>query len=112
MIFNTKTRLAVICIASAMIAVPVFAEIAEQQTQNFENIPNNLIYEGRMLSSDGKKLQGEYVARFSFWNNSDYTASAVLDSGLLNPNALGFSAWQEVLPLNFNDLGHFSVVLG
>ena len=110
MIFNTKIRVAVMIIATAMVAAPVFAENAE--TSSFENIPNNLIYEGRLLSSTGQKLEGEYVARFSFWNNSDFTSNVLLESGLLNPDALGFSKWEEVIPLHFNDLGHFSVVLG
>ena len=110
MIFNTKTQVAAFVIVTAMGITPVFAE--NIQTQNVQNIPNQLIYEGRILSSSGQKLQGQYVARFSFWNNADYTSNVLLDSGKLNPDALGFSHWEEVIPLHFNNLGHFSVVLG
>ncbi len=109
MILNTKTRIGAILIATVMIATPAFAETP---AQNFENIPSNLIYEGRILSSTGEKLEGSYVARFSFWNNSDFTDSSVLSDGTINPEGLGFSGWTEVTPLVFNDLGHFSVVLG
>ena len=113
MIFNTKIQWSGILVLTILIStIPVFADTSEQQVQNFDNIPNNIVYEGRLLSSTGERLQGEYVARFSFWSNSDYTENTILNSGLINVSDEGFSGWQEVIPLEFNELGHFSVVLG
>lgn len=104
MIFNTKTRLAALGIVMAMIAVPV---IASAQT-----VPQELVYEGRMLSSSGQVLTDDYIIRFSFWTNSDYVPSDVNADGSLNSSASDFAGWTEELPVEFNSLGHFSVILG
>lgn len=74
-------------------------------------VPTELIYEGRMLSKNGELLTDSYVLRFSFWKSSDYVASDMSGSSI-NTSASNYAGWQEVLPITFNELGHFSVILG
>lgn len=77
----------------------------------FAAVPNELIYEGRMLSKTGEVLADSYVLRFSFWKSADFVSSDI-SSGSIATTAPNYAGWQEVIPVSFNELGHFSVILG
>lgn len=104
--FKVTTQAAGLFLAGLAIATPFVSSIEAAQ------VPNEIIYEGRMLSKAGTVLSESYVLRFSFWKNGDYISTDVNVSGEINSSSENYAGWVEVLPISFNDLGHFSVVLG
>lgn len=108
MIHNTFLKTLPAFGLATSVAFGAFSGIVDAQA----NIPHELIYEGRMLSTSGNVLQGNYIVRLSFWMDSDYTSADINSDGLIDQNAEGFSGWIEELPVVFDSQGYFSLVLG
>ena len=75
-------------------------------------VPEQLIYEGRIVMQNGTIPADEYTMRFSFWDNGDYTPAVLNADGTLNTSLGGYTGWTETHSVDFNTLGHFSTILG
>jgi len=79
---------------------------------SFASVPDNFVYEGRLLDSAGAPMTSAKVFRFSFWSSSDFVAGDINGAGAINVASPNYGGWQEVQAVSFNSSGVFSLEIG
>ena len=103
---NTGSWISAILIATGIMLVPAVQGWA--QTTG----PQNFIYNGHLLDTDGDPLTTSHTIRTSWWNTADYLAGDVTGTGAINESATGYIAWKEEDVFTPDTNGYFSVEIG
>lgn len=92
-----------------LLAIFVFGLLSSALSVSADRI---ILYEGRLLNTEGYPVQTAQYFRFSLWDNADFLPEAILENGSLNPLASGFENWQEEYLIQPGINGTFSFELG
>jgi len=78
----------------------------------FAEVPQEILYEGRILNSAGNPEQNSITIRFSFWSQGDFLPTDRNENFALNTAAEHFSGWQETHEITPQEQGFFTTSLG
>ena len=92
-------------LVSLLILLPISSSYAASTT------PDIMMYEGKLLDTNGAAVTTEHSLRISFWTNADYITGDVA-LGVIDSGAANYGGWQEVQTITPNSNGIFSVELG
>ncbi len=74
-------------------------------------VPDNLMYEGRILDSSRNPVTASVVFRFSLWKGSDWVSGDTV-SGSINTASSSYGGWYETQTVTPNSNGMIQVLLG
>jgi hypothetical protein len=98
----------------ALILLSVLAAnaLGIQSAHTAQSVPNEHIYNGRLLDSGGNPVTTAQSIRFSYWKSTDAVTGDITASGAINTGATTYANWNEVHTVTPNTNGYFSVELG
>jgi hypothetical protein len=95
----------------ALIAAAIFGACVAHSFAA-QTVPDEHIYNGRLLNSSGTPVTTAVSVRFSYWKSADAVSGDVDNTGAINTSATNYAQWQEVQTVTPNSNGYFSVELG
>lgn len=78
----------------------------------FAAVPQEILYEGRVLNTSGNPEQNQLSIRFSLWNEGDFLPTDREENFGINSAAEHFSGWQETHEITPQEQGFFTASLG
>ncbi len=103
----------IICKFLALIIAITTANFCELTEVKALQVPDFIIYEGRLLDSADQPITTAYMFRFSLWKSNDFNSAVDLNAtGGIDTTAPNYGQWQEQQVVTPNSKGIFSVQLG
>jgi hypothetical protein len=106
---QTKTVLSLLLMFASSVAVIGYRP---QLTHAANTAPQQHIYNGHLLNSNGTPVTTAHTVRFSYWYSADAVTGDVTGAGAINTGAATYANWKEAQTVTPDANGYFSVQLG